>query len=71
MYDKDHNLIRFQDSDIFYKQDRLGLKHLYERGRLIMMSEPGNHLNNLTMILVNKLLKEYLERDDSSLDIQI
>jgi hypothetical protein len=65
MYDKYHNLIKFQESDIFYKQDRLGLKYLYERGRLIMMSEPGNHLNNLTVILVDKLLKEYLEPDNT------
>lgn len=70
MYDKDHNLIRFQESDILYKQDRLGLKYLYERGRLIMMSEPGNHLNNLTQILVNELLAEYLKNDGSILMIQ-
>jgi hypothetical protein len=70
MYDKDHNLIQFQDSDILNKQDRLGLKYLYERKRLIMMSEPGDHLSNLTTILVSKLLNKYLAEDDSKLKIQ-
>ena len=63
MYDRNNNLIPFQESDLLYTKDRLGLRYLYDNGRLIMMSEPGNHLTNLTRILVDKLLNKYLAHD--------
>jgi hypothetical protein len=64
MYDRNNNLIPFQESDLLYTKDRLGLRYLYDNGRLIMMSEPGNHLTNLTRILVDKLLDKYLADDE-------
>lgn len=47
------------DTDL-YRKDRLGLKQLYESGRIHFLALPGNHLQFTQDWFVNNIIKTYL-----------
>ncbi|CAK9795894.1 Palmitoyl-protein thioesterase 1 [Anthophora quadrimaculata] len=49
----------FQESDL-YRKDRLGLRTLYEMGKMHFLSVPGNHLQFTENWFVDNIIKAYL-----------
>ncbi|VVD03240.1 palmitoyl-protein thioesterase 1 [Leptidea sinapis] len=52
-------IITLQESDI-YLQDRLGLKKMDEAGKLVFLSQPGDHLRFTEKWFFEKIMKPYL-----------
>ncbi|XP_061378239.1 palmitoyl-protein thioesterase 1 [Danaus plexippus] len=52
-------LVTLQETDL-YKQDRLGLKTMDEAGKLVFLSQPGDHLKFSQEWFIDNILKPYL-----------